>query len=596
MSNFTSGMVSAQIGRYQIQEKLGSGGMARVYKALDTNLDRVVAIKILHEHLTEDPTFKERFIREAKLVASIHHPNIIQVFDFDSIEVGGQTIYYMVMPYISGMTLSHLLEEMREKKQKLTTKQVRQIMADLCSALDYAHSRGMIHRDIKPGNIMFDEHNRAILTDFGIARLAENSQLTREGITVGTPAYMSPEQATGAVIDSRSDLYALGVIFYEMLTGQRPFEDDGTLSVLLHHLNTPVPRISEFLHMEDPNLDQVVFRALAKEPNERYATAAEFSTDVEAALTGTPLPPKQHRHTPTVLFDTLGEEPVIASKPASRQIQAPVGIFAAGLGVIGLLIIFALFSRTQSTAAPAAPTENPVSEAVSDSMTGAFYFATQFSPEDEILSYWPMSDSDVMRREVVEKIGYILTNSRPRAATTTLFSQYSDYRDVTLIMDARLTEGSSPASGYGIVFRYQDNDNYNVFAVDGMGRFSIWVRQDGEWTELRETGQPWTEHEAVLPMGSVNQLAIDIRGDVLAGYINGTEVVRLEDSTFDSGSVGIYTATTSEGETTVHVQSYEAAESSSFAMTDESADSMTSEEISDSMTGEEATAEAQSDQ
>ena len=194
MSGITA--IIEQTGRYKIQQRLGSGGMATVYKAEDLNLQRPVAIKILHEHLSYESTFQERFEREARFIAGFNHPGIVQVYDFAVVESGTHKLFYMVMPFISGHTLTDLLEHCRDENKPVPHKRVRQIMLELADALGYAHDRGMIHRDVKPGNILFDENNRTILTDFGIARLAQQSGLTQDGLIVGTPAYMSPEQAT----------------------------------------------------------------------------------------------------------------------------------------------------------------------------------------------------------------------------------------------------------------------------------------------------------------------------------------------------------------------------------------------------------------
>lgn len=580
MVGSTSGFQNTRLGRYQLQDKLGSGGMARVYKALDTNLNRIVAVKVLHEHLTDDPTFKERFAQEARIVASFSHPNIVQIFDFDSVERDNLLNFYMVMPYIPGKTLAQILEECRQRDEHLPHERILQIMEDLAAALDYAHQRGMVHRDIKPGNILFDEHNRAILTDFGIARLAQTSKLTQEGLTVGTPAYMSPEQASGDTVDARSDIYALGVILYELLTNHPPFRDDGSLSVLLKHVNAPVPSLSQFSHISDENLDAIVFKALAKNPSERYQSAIDLVKDLEKALRGEHItPPKLSATTfrPNLDNLTVLQTSSIAQASVTRRpSNSPLGILAIGMTVIVVLLTFGLLSQQ-----PISPTVSTsvVSSEDADSMTGAFYFKSDFDAGDPLNNRWESRSTNEMQRTFSPDGQYILRDQRPRIATTTLFDPIYIYEDATITMRAALSSDSSPASGYGIVFRYQDNDNYNVFAIDGLGRYSIWVRQNGRWQELRNAVEQWTSNDAIRPLGEQNTLSLVIRANQLIGYVNNVEIIATEDSTFVEGAIGIYMATTSEGQTTLIVEDYSVEEVpfAADAMTDESSDAMTDE-------------------
>jgi len=206
--------INSRINRYELQERIGAGGMARVFKAWDTVLERPVAIKILHDHLADDPNFKERFIREARFIARLNHPNIVQVYDFDVTEREGFPLYYMVMSYIPGRSLRDLLEEAKRIEQRLPADQIMRIVSNTADALDYAHEQGTVHRDVKPGNVLITQTGDAVLTDFGIARMVEGTRFTQEGISTGTPLYMSPEQATGQPGDSRSDLYSLGVMLF----------------------------------------------------------------------------------------------------------------------------------------------------------------------------------------------------------------------------------------------------------------------------------------------------------------------------------------------------------------------------------------------
>ncbi len=273
------------LGSYRVLEPLGRGGMAEVYKGYHPLLDRYVAIKVLLPHLVKDSSFAERFQREAAAVARLRHPNIVQVHDF-GIHDG---VTYMVMEYIQGQTLKDRLTALRIRGERLTAREVLLLTKELASALDHAHANGLVHRDVKPANILLRETesagSEAILTDFGIAKMLEGVQFTETGLSMGTPDYMSPEQASGAAITPQTDVYALGIVVFEMLTNQLPFRADTPAAMLLKHLNTepPSPRTI------DPNVpaavDYVLFRALAKRAYDRWGSAGEFARALEQVLT-----------------------------------------------------------------------------------------------------------------------------------------------------------------------------------------------------------------------------------------------------------------------------------------------------------------------
>jgi tRNA A-37 threonylcarbamoyl transferase component Bud32 len=269
------------LGRYQIIERMGRGGMADVYRAYHPGLDRYVAIKVLHERLAEEADFITRFQREARAVARLRHPHIIQVFDFDA----DGDCYWMVMDYIEGgRTVKELLRDLDAHNQRMSLGQVLEIATHVADALDYAHHQGMVHRDIKPSNILLRSPVDPVLGDFGIARLADQSGLTASGAMIGTPAYMSPEQGRGEKADERSDIYALGIVVYEMLTGRLPFDADTPFAIMLKHMNDPLisPRtLNEALPF---SVERVVLKCLAKHPEDRYLTAGALRDALRAAL------------------------------------------------------------------------------------------------------------------------------------------------------------------------------------------------------------------------------------------------------------------------------------------------------------------------
>src|SRR5258708_707047 len=277
-------VLGTKLGRYEVRERLGKGGMAAVYKGWDFNLDRWVAIKVLHDHLVEEAGFKERFEREAKVVASLSHPNIVQVYDFDSTQINGVPVYYIVMTFVPGKSLKNLMDETTARGERLSLNQIANILRGVSSALSYAHGQGIVHRDVTPGNILFDSQGQAVLSDFGIARLVSAERLTQSGMTTGTPVYMPPEQGIGKGADRRSDIYSFGVILFEMLTGQAPYSGDSAVAVIMQHLNEPVPSLREKNSDLTPSMENVVFRAMAKDPEDRYQDAKELYQDFERAV------------------------------------------------------------------------------------------------------------------------------------------------------------------------------------------------------------------------------------------------------------------------------------------------------------------------
>ncbi len=264
-------------GRYRIQRKLGAGGMADVYLAEDQELGRRVAIKILNSRHGNDDQFIERFRREAKNAAALNHPNIVSIYDRGEAE----DTYYIAMEFLDGRTLKELIIGRGAAPVNVAIEYARQIL----SALRFAHRHGIVHRDIKPHNVLVDGEGRVKVTDFGIAR-AGTSQMTEAGSIVGTAQYLSPEQAKGGEVDPRSDLYSLGIVLYELLTGKTPFDGETPVEIAMKHLSaTPKPP-SKLRPDIPPELDMVVLRALAKNPDDRYQSADEMEADLERVARG----------------------------------------------------------------------------------------------------------------------------------------------------------------------------------------------------------------------------------------------------------------------------------------------------------------------
>ena len=299
--------------RYVIKRKLGSGGMADVYLAEDQELGRRVALKLLDERHAADEQFVERFRREAQSAAGLNHPNIVSIFDRGYAE----GTYYIAMEYLDGRTLKELLVRNGPTPIPIAIDYARQILG----ALAFAHRNGIVHRDIKPHNIVVGSDGRLKVTDFGIARSGA-SQMTEAGSIVGTAQYLSPEQARGAPVDPRSDLYSLGIVLYEMLTGKVPFTGDTPVEIAMKHLSQ-VPEPPSALRPEVPHdLDAVVMRALAKDPDQRYASAEEMDADLARVARGVAV----SRETEDAMTQVLSGAGISAAQtmvPRPRAVAAP---------------------------------------------------------------------------------------------------------------------------------------------------------------------------------------------------------------------------------------------------------------------------------
>jgi serine/threonine protein kinase len=274
-------LIGTMLGNYRILAPLGQGGMARVYKGYQENLDREVAIKVLPPWFAADRNFVERFNLEARLVARLTHPNIVTVHDAD--ERNGHL--YIVMQLVDGGTLKHRFDQLQEYGKTMELADATPIFTQLASALTYAHEQGVIHRDIKPVNVLMDRSGRAILSDFGIAKVLAGTKehLTRPGAGVGTPEYMSPEQCLGAAVDGRSDIYALGVMLFEALTGRTPFLGDSYPALAHSHVYEMPPRPILINPMIPPAVERVILTALMKNPQLRYQKANDMARTLEQA-------------------------------------------------------------------------------------------------------------------------------------------------------------------------------------------------------------------------------------------------------------------------------------------------------------------------
>ena len=329
-------LIGQKLGQYDVLSVLGEGGMSTVYRARQTSIQRDVAIKVIEAKISNDPDFLRRFERESQLIASLSHTHIVKVFDY-----GRQnSLIYLVMELLSGGSLNDTLN-----KGPLTPDRVFRLVDQVTSALDYAHNKGLVHRDLKPQNLMFDEAGNILLTDFGLAMLVnQTSAMTQTGLTLGTPAYMSPEQWTHDSVDSRSDIYAFGVTLYQMLTGKLPFNGDTPYRLMYQHLYEMPPSVLTINPRLPPGLDLVVTQALSKDRETRFNTAGEMAAAFRAAVAGPAraraqtgplntlmLTPAQTGPLPKLIKRLVTEPGRVRTDPHDiSQVYVPAGTFTMG--------------------------------------------------------------------------------------------------------------------------------------------------------------------------------------------------------------------------------------------------------------------------
>ncbi len=422
MSLASDPLIGQHLDHYLVQQPLGRGGMARVYKGFDTLLKRPVAIKVIDEGHRASSTYAQRFEREAQSVASLKHPNIVTVHSFGKHD----TLYYLVMEYVDGADLDAILRNYETSGELTPYADVLRIVEDVASALDYAHEHGVIHRDVKPSNIMLERDGRTILTDFGLAlRMSEGTI----GDTFGSPHYISPEQArNSASAVPQSDLYSLGVVVYELLVGVTPFDDSSATALAMQHILMAVPPPRALNRNLSEQVEQVLFKALAKTPEERYASGAMFVSELREAVEALrqnparvatsdlpPLPPgvvppPPRRMSMQTTLDKLQQELALAQargqalthQPLSSESESEVSgerkprprvplLAAAGIGILGLLVVFMMLVSSVfrpsaiptlavlPTDVPVVPTSTTV-PSVTASVTPSVSVPTQTAP------------------------------------------------------------------------------------------------------------------------------------------------------------------------------------------------------------------------
>jgi len=449
-------LTGRQLGPYQIVAPLGEGGMAAVFRAYQPGMERYVALKVLPRHFADDPEFSARFQREARILAQLQHPHILPVFDYGQVE--GYS--FIVMPFVPSGTLAESLQG-----QPLSLLRIRQVISQVGDALSYAHGRGLVHRDVKPSNVLIDERGNCLLTDFGLARMVEASvNLTASGTIMGTPAYMSPEQGAGRKIDARSDIYSLGIILYEMATGRVPYRAETPVAVVFMHVSGPLP-LPRSVNPDLPEaVERVILKALARNPDDRYQTAEDLVAALRRAIPETPMvrskpeprPKPIHRvATPTLVAPPAGG--AIAPLAPKRRLPGWAwAVIVLGVGLVGLMAaggkLLASRAKEQFSSAPASA-EAPA--APGPNLLGAVLFEEDFEGNDALAMTY-IEEGNWQR--VVEATGngiYDIDNLAGSGYPQMRFG--SDvWEDYAVEFRARIVEFTNPGAMVVCNFRLQE--------------------------------------------------------------------------------------------------------------------------------------------
>jgi serine/threonine protein kinase len=541
MDHLQSGQM---LGPYRIIDQIGKGGMATVYKAYQASVDRYVAIKVLPSQLAESKEFAARFQQEARIIAKLEHPHILPVFDYG--ESDGTA--YFVMRYLEAGTLKDRMEAGRP----LPLNEIDRIFTQLTNALSYAHSQGVVHRDLKPANALIDSHGNIFLTDFGIAKLLESAspRLTQTDAIMGTPAYISPEQAQSQPVDRRSDIYSLGIILYEMVTGQVPFVADTPLAVLFKHISDPLLPPSRVRPGIPPAIEQVILKALAKEPRDRFASVDEFRSAWKQALEaqeavareapteimpGT-IPPGQAQSRPVRSTTTVAK----AARPAGWIIGCVAGLcllLTAGGGVLFAANRLRPAFLNPATNTPP-PTQTQAVVAATATMqinnTGTVLLDEDFSGDG---SWGTLSNSDntveydgeTFRMQVFKPSWFVWSTPNE-----------SVYENIHVEVTARNNDGES-TTAFGILCHQQaSNSSYYYLAVTSGGEYAIGKAITVE-TDIFLTNEDSWAPSGKIPSGAPSyRVGADCGQGTLTLYVNDQQIASVSDAAYSSGYTGLF--------------------------------------------------------
>lgn len=554
-----SDLTGKVFGSYQLVEQLGRGGMASVYRGYQESIDRSVAVKVLPQEFLHDPNFTARFIAEARTLARLTHSAILPLYDFGT----ANDVPYIVMPLMANGTLAE-----RIARGALPIHEIIRILKPIAAALDYAHQRGVLHRDVKPSNILFDGNDAPFLADFGIAKALEaSSSLTGTGV-VGTPDFMSPEQARGEALDGRSDQYSLGAVLYQALTGRQLFRATTPMGVMLKHATEPPPPVRQIRPELPAPVDSVLQKALAKYPNDRFATVSDFISALGAAAAGQQ----------TVVEPAIDSRTVVdTAKPPYTPPPARTGSIASGTpapakkagtggmlvgGSMGLMIGGALavaaviclclglaawgstLTATPTppptpTFTPRPPTPTPIPFIFSDDFSNHNGNWSTFTSDKGYVEY----DSGELKLGTKSTEWYVWSN--PGELT---------FRNVQVRATLRFSGGGTDTT-IGLMCNYLDSNNYYYAGFDIAGNYAI-IRYDGNSDIFLTGAGTWKQSPDIPHAAAYYDVAFDCTNDRLVLYVNGKAIDSVRDIALTSGNVGVFIWTNKETQGELRVDDF----------------------------------------
>ena len=555
MDNLQPGQM---LGNYRIINQVGQGGMATVYKAYQPSMDRHVAVKVLPSQLAESKEFVARFQQEARTIARLEHPHILPVFDYG--ESDGTA--YFVMRYLEAGTL----KERMVAGRPLPLDEIDRLFTQLTDALSYAHSHGVIHRDLKPANALVDSNGNLFLTDFGIAKLLESAspRLTQTDAIMGTPAYISPEQAQAQTVDQRSDIYSLGIILYEMVTGRVPFTADTPLAIILKHISDPMP-LPSLLKPDIPAaIERVILKALAKEPEDRFATAAEFLSAWKRALNEKDSAPRAVKTISVPVSSPPRLPPVSQAAPKSGRSAGWVAGCLVGLCLLVAVGGGAIFLASNWQSLPFGATDIPPATVTANipppTVTANIPLPTETTipgiVTDNLLeddfsgdSNWgTLTDSDTSIEYLNDALNMIVYTKNYFVWTTPDDVDYKDvHLEVTVIMN-----DTDPNTAFGMLCNQQASadDTYYYFAITPSAQYVIAKAEAGQTDIFLTNNDEWGTSASITKNRSSYRLGADCGKGKLTLFVDGQEIASVSDASYTTGGVGLLTWSAEEATTT----------------------------------------------
>jgi len=536
-------LVGSSLGRYHILEQLGEGGMANVYKAFDTRLERNVAIKVILPSCEQNEKFLKRFEREARALAQLSHPNIVKVLDY-----GDQDgVPYLVMEYIPGGTLKQKLGLSfgHTRGNPVPWLEAVRLLVPIAHALEYAHHEKIIHRDIKPANILLTQSGEPMLSDFGIAKILESEStfdLTGTSAIIGTPEYMAPEQVLGEPTDHRVDIYALGVVFYEMVTGRSPYRADTPVAVMIKKTTDPLPRPGQFVPSLPETVEGVMLKALAKEPGNRYQDMGAFTRALEQ-ISANPTPPPVPAAPP----------PVPAAPAARKSTWWPwalggVALCLALVCIVGASLagLPAVRNQLKTPTAAFTPTVLHIPTATQTPFTGTgggtgnSLYADDFSNPE---SGWPIrySGSDILDYSNGSYRIYV------SGTMADLVANAGASLPADVIVEADITKaGGTDNNDFGVICRLKDLDNFYFFLISSDSYAVIGKFENNQMKYL--SADAMQKVDGISAGTTTNHIRAECIGNAFKLYANGNLVAQTTDSTFTSGGdVGLMAGSFDQG-------------------------------------------------